>query len=705
MPNIYTSGPPITNVNNIKLFGVDENGGVGWIFSNSLAPVVHEYAAGIEITQYNQLVRDENGEFWRVSGQVDLPYVTTGAGIPEDDALVPVGDAVLRQDLADPDKGALMVRGAAIYVNTIADLQALDTSGLVDRREAMVSGVPFKYDGANWKPSDGYVTPEAYGETGTADDTAVVQLAIDSGYNLKVNNRHIVTSLDFTSFQGIVYGSGEFAAKGATYVPELINMTGASYVQWQNVDIDMSQTITSTASDPICVIGFFMNNARDISIQDVEIKNVREGRPIAITGSSSTAPAATDGSKRIKISRVTCIAFPYNEVDVGTYCYVRSDFYTSNGGGIYFGASNGVKVSDMLLDDSVAYLPTTTDIWFTDCHFENHDRFALLNCSRVTFTGNIFKNFNTRGVNASPAVSNLTWNGGLIEGGAAAFNVNYACFDIQVSNAVLNSTGPTGEKKLIGVGCGSERVSFSNISGIMGAAEGITLNGCKSVSFSNIVLQDYFESATTQGCIVLKDYASSYLTEDICFASSSFARNATAGTAPNRLVWSLATAGNIGNYAPGFLTLRDVKTANTGGVFVGLLPSGGLVVSGLDSLSPDKWAGNSSGPDPEFCMFYDRNTLQMQMHDSVSLNAATTFPTFPTMWYWAPERVGGGGDAGRNPSVTIYRERDGDFMPLIYGVHWFVEGTEAGKMQDRIRMYDPGRDTVSGDVIHILRHA
>lgn len=70
---------------------------------------VGDYGPGIEITEYNQLIRDSNGEFWRVSGQVDLPYVTTGAGIPEDDALVPAGDAVLRQDLANPDMGAAMV--------------------------------------------------------------------------------------------------------------------------------------------------------------------------------------------------------------------------------------------------------------------------------------------------------------------------------------------------------------------------------------------------------------------------------------------------------------------------------------------------------------------------------------------------------------------------------------------------------------------
>lgn len=84
-----------------------------------------DYAPGIEITEYNQVIRDENGEFWRVSGQVDLPYVTTGGGIPEGDALVPAGDAVLRQDLANPDKGAAMVARGVLAVDSIADLLAL----------------------------------------------------------------------------------------------------------------------------------------------------------------------------------------------------------------------------------------------------------------------------------------------------------------------------------------------------------------------------------------------------------------------------------------------------------------------------------------------------------------------------------------------------------------------------------------------------
>src|SRR5690606_1119043 len=57
-----------------------------------------DYAAGIVITNYNQVVR-EAGEFWRAAAGTTLPYTTTGAGLPEGGAFVYAGDAVLRQEL------------------------------------------------------------------------------------------------------------------------------------------------------------------------------------------------------------------------------------------------------------------------------------------------------------------------------------------------------------------------------------------------------------------------------------------------------------------------------------------------------------------------------------------------------------------------------------------------------------------------------
>lgn len=92
---------------------------------------VGDYASGIELTAYNQVVRDTSGEFWRVSGSTALPYTTTGAGLPEGGAFVTVGDAALRQELAagvSTGQGALKVSGSVIYVDTIADLQVLPAS-------------------------------------------------------------------------------------------------------------------------------------------------------------------------------------------------------------------------------------------------------------------------------------------------------------------------------------------------------------------------------------------------------------------------------------------------------------------------------------------------------------------------------------------------------------------------------------------------
>jgi len=58
-----------------------------------------DYASGIELTGYQQILRDTSGEFWRLSGSTTLPYTTTGAGLPEGGAFVAVGDGVLRQEL------------------------------------------------------------------------------------------------------------------------------------------------------------------------------------------------------------------------------------------------------------------------------------------------------------------------------------------------------------------------------------------------------------------------------------------------------------------------------------------------------------------------------------------------------------------------------------------------------------------------------
>src|SRR5690554_362265 len=136
-----------------------------------------DYAAGIEVTQYNQVVRDSSGEFWRVSGSTALPYTTTGAGLPEGEAFVAVGDAALRQELAGSPlsgNGAAIVNGATIYVGSVAELEALPAP--VEGQQAVVYGSGFIYNGASWKPT-GATDVRAYGAVGdgVTDDTAAIQ--------------------------------------------------------------------------------------------------------------------------------------------------------------------------------------------------------------------------------------------------------------------------------------------------------------------------------------------------------------------------------------------------------------------------------------------------------------------------------------------------------------------------------------------------
>ncbi|MGM0614760.1 MAG: SGNH/GDSL hydrolase family protein [Pseudomonadota bacterium] len=69
------------------------------LLSNSGYEFLDNYQQGIELTEYNQVVRDTSGELWRVAPSQALPYTTTGAGLPEGGAFLSAGDAALRQDI------------------------------------------------------------------------------------------------------------------------------------------------------------------------------------------------------------------------------------------------------------------------------------------------------------------------------------------------------------------------------------------------------------------------------------------------------------------------------------------------------------------------------------------------------------------------------------------------------------------------------
>ena len=73
--------------------------------------VLGPYAAGLVFTSYNQ-VFSYLGEFYAPGPSIALPYTTSGAGAGEIANFRPVGDTILRSDMAnsaDPAKGAALV--------------------------------------------------------------------------------------------------------------------------------------------------------------------------------------------------------------------------------------------------------------------------------------------------------------------------------------------------------------------------------------------------------------------------------------------------------------------------------------------------------------------------------------------------------------------------------------------------------------------
>lgn len=149
---------------------------------NSGYQFLGDYAAGVEVTAYNQVIRD-GGEFWRVAAGTSLPYMTTGAGMPEGGAFVSVGDAVLRQDLDNPDKGAAMASRGVVAVDSIADLLALPEGQRKADLRYLVKGYHTGSDvgGGEFYFSETDSTPNNDGTVFVADSGVFLRKLDDAG--------------------------------------------------------------------------------------------------------------------------------------------------------------------------------------------------------------------------------------------------------------------------------------------------------------------------------------------------------------------------------------------------------------------------------------------------------------------------------------------------------------------------------------------
>lgn len=261
-----------------------------------------DYEAGIKITSYSQMVRDDNGEFWRVSGQVALPYATTGSGIPEGDALVSAGDAGLRQDLANPDKGALIVAGVVKFVTQVSELASISEDLIEPGQVVNVGGYGYTYQGEN----QGFLAPTILdaaiygvhpdaGDISEALQAAINDVALSGGgtlfirepgvYTLRVEASEYEGSSTSRRYSGVFLKSGCHIALGdgviirrdpaSTRLGALFTVNNASNISVSGGKLDGdSQSITyADTSHGIRITG----DSYGIEIRDIEIAHCKDG--------------------------------------------------------------------------------------------------------------------------------------------------------------------------------------------------------------------------------------------------------------------------------------------------------------------------------------------------------------------------------------------------------------------------------------------
>lgn len=98
-----------------------------YLIAQGYESVYLAYGAGVVVERQTQLVQ-RNGDLYRVMNAVDLPLTLTGDWATDAPKLQSVGDAAIRQALAnstDPALGAALVARAIRHINSVAELRAL----------------------------------------------------------------------------------------------------------------------------------------------------------------------------------------------------------------------------------------------------------------------------------------------------------------------------------------------------------------------------------------------------------------------------------------------------------------------------------------------------------------------------------------------------------------------------------------------------
>jgi hypothetical protein len=493
-----------------------------------------------------------------------------------------------------------------------------------------------------------------------------------------------------TGWSGKVTGRGILKAISSMSINSLVTLNKVTNVTWE-VNIDMAQNILTTKTDPRCLVGITLTDCRSTKINNCTCTNVRVGRPLIIDGNSSVNPISTDGSQNIEVNNMRCVAYSYDIVDEGAYIIIRSSFYNGDGGGIYMPASNGLKKSDMTIDTVVSYKQTTKNVKFNNCYFENFDRIAILNVDGIDFNNCTGINFYTRGYNFSPTVFNATVNGGSITGGTAStIPFAYGCKNCVVNGVRIDSLGGTaGEQTALKAYYGCSDIIFSNITGIGGSQRHIYVHSSKRIKFSNVNLRKHINGTVNSISVSGGDkgniatYSVDDITIDNCTLESNY------GIALNEFTGNATISlGAVKISKSAFEKSHQLFNASY------TLPAKGEVVFLFNTA---KKSGNTQDLSSNMFKYFDGNDVSCNMVSQKNMTGPTTFVEFDIQYY-VPERDGSGGDNTRNPTIDVYKNG----QILFYGIDYFCDGTMAGTMTNKIRMYTPS-SLVNGDKLTLIR--
>jgi hypothetical protein len=413
-----------------------------------------------------------------------------------------------------------------------------DSTSIEDDNGGTIIEATGVVDGRWIRNYSGAVNVKLFGAIGdgVADDTTAVQAALDSGYDVFIpDGIFCVAGSLYVSSNQRVFGTGTIKGINPT-TPNtvLVRIENKINVKWE-VNIDTNQTDTTVTADNKVRYSIFISNSRYVYVADISIINSRVGYPIYVTGTSSNGiDPDTTGSKHIFFDNVTVDGLETDQADGGdvNQLIFKSDIYTPDDGGVYFGSSNAVKLSDYTIDETKTYPATTEYITVSNCTFINCDRVSPFNIKNSNFVDNTLIRFGYRGYNCSPTCENVHINGGSIDGAyAASVNFGYAsknctASDIHVNPIKYATAEPTyGEGSTFRVLYGCEDCHITNITGMGGHKRQAWIIGSKRVVFSGITLKQHIDGGSDNSLVIsagVNAHNVVYETEDIQVTDCKF---------------------------------------------------------------------------------------------------------------------------------------------------------------------------------------